>query len=218
MKDKRMRVAMLVLCMGVLGMTGCGKSSQTLEEPPEEVLHPEAAAATGDTAQNDIAIGQDGESTEHNAGQNDGGAGSGSADILSGAVVTKIGLNDTKEYTIDMYNNAAANTILGYLSESEMRFPAYTYNAEEGYVAQNVRGAYTRDDETDVTAIHKGELYLFSDGQLRLYFQDIENAGITATPIGYFADDISGLVEKAYEENRDDSWGVDVYFLIRTAG
>lgn len=39
---------------------------------------------------------------------------------------------------------------------------------------------------------------MFSDGQLRLYFKDIKNAGITATPIGYFTVDMSdyGSFEK----------------------
>lgn len=44
----------------------------------------------------------------------------------------------------------------------------------------------------------------------------MENAGITATPVGYFQEsgNITELVQDAYEENKDDSWGVDVYFLI----
>lgn len=52
-------------------------------------------------------------------------------------------------------------------------------------------------------------MYLFSDGQLRLYFKDIEDAGITATPVGQFSevDNITELIQKAYKENKDDSWG-----------
>ncbi len=84
-----------------------------------------------------------------------------------------------------MYNNAASETILGYLSEEEMRFPAYTYEEEDGYVAQDIRGSYTRDDEKEVSQIKAGGLYLFSDGQLRLYFKDVPDAGITATPVSY---------------------------------
>lgn len=54
------------------------------------------------------------------------------------------------------------------------------------------------------------------EGQLRLYFKDVPDAGITAVPVGYFQDkdNITELVQNAYKENRDDSWGVEVYFLI----
>lgn len=124
-------------------------------------------------------------------------------------------LNNDKDYTIDMYNNDAATTILGYLSDSKMRFPTYTYEEDGGYVEQNIRGNYSRDDEEEIKDVYTGELYLFHDGELRLYFKDMEDVDITATRIGYFTEDISGLVEATYEENRDDDWGVDVYFLIR---
>ncbi len=54
------------------------------------------------------------------------------------------------------------------------------------------------------------------EGQLRLYFKDVPDAGITAVPVGYFQDkdNITELIQNAYKENRDDSWGVEVYFLI----
>lgn len=107
--------------------------------------------------------------------------------------------------------------MLGYLSASEMRFPTYTYDEEEGYVAQNIRGDYTRDDETEINKISAGDLYLFSGGQLRLYFKDIEGPNITATYVGHFKDGevVKTAVPSAYEENRGDTWNVDVYFLIR---
>ena len=59
-------------------------------------------------------------------------------------------------------------------------------------------------------------MYLFSGGQLRFYFKDVEGANITATPVGYYAD-TEGLTEaviEAYESNQGDVWGVDVYFVI----
>ena len=115
-----------------------------------------------------------------------------------------------------MYNNDAAMTMLDYLSGSELLFPAYTYDEEEGFVAQNVRGNYTRDDEQEIADVKNGELYLFSGGQLRFYFKDMEGVNITATPVGYYTD-VEGLtetVQDAYESNLDDTWGVDVYFWI----
>lgn len=177
-------------------LEGCSNSERKVEELPEEVINP------GGSIDKE-------EDNKEESSQNSG-------DVLSSAVSAKIGLVNDKSYNIDMYNNAAAETILGYLSEEEMRFPTYTYEEEDGYVAQNIRGSYTRDDEKEILQVKAGELYLFSDGQLRLYFKDVENAGITATPVGCFQEDvnITELVQDAYEENKDDSWGVDVYFLI----
>lgn len=87
-------------------------------------------------------------------------------------------------------------------------------------MAQRVRGEYTRDDEMTIADVQAGELYLFSDNMLRLYFKDVPGANIVATPVGYFADE--GVVEqevpKAYQENLDDVWGVSVYFLIERTG
>ena len=106
--------------------------------------------------------------------------------------------------------------MLGYLSGSPLLFPTYTYEEEQGFVAQNVRGTYTRDDETTIADIKAGELYLFSGGQLRFYFKDVEGANIAATPIGYYTDTegITDAVIDAYQSNLDDVWNVDVYFLI----
>ena len=117
---------------------------------------------------------------------------------------------------MDMYNNDAADTMLGYLSGSPLLFPTYTYEEEQGFVAQSVRGTYTRDDEMSIADVKVGELYLFSGGQLRFYFKDVESANITATPIGYFTDTegLTDAVTDAYQSNLGDIWGVDVYFQI----
>lgn len=137
--------------------------------------------------------------------------------VLEDAVSIRIGQGTEKVWSINMYDNAAVDTMLGYLSNSELLFPTYTYSDADGLVGQNIRGRYTRDDEILVTDIKAGELYLFSDGQLRLYFKDISGANITATPVGYVAeaDGITEAVQNAYESNLGDSWGVDVYFLIK---
>ena len=83
-------------------------------------------------------------------------------------------------------------------------------------MAQSVRGSYSRDDEVTVADVKCGELYLFSGGQLRFYFKDVEGANITATPIGYYTDTegLTEAVQEAYESNIGDVWGVDVYFII----
>ena len=76
--------------------------------------------------------------------------------------------------------------------------------------------SYTDQDEREVKDIKKGELYLFDGGQLRLYFKDVKDADIMATPVGYFADasNIEKLVTTAHDENEDDTWGVEVYFRL----
>lgn len=188
-------LGMLLLLVGVLAFAGCSQREVNREEPPEEVLHPQEESTS--------------ESSEQGSAGQEGGT-------LEGAVAVKIGLEDDTQYLVDMYNNKQVQTMLGYLSDSEMRFPTYTYEESEGYVAQNIRGNYSRDDEVTVSDIYAGELYLFSDGQLRMYFKDVKGADIQATPVGRFADcdDITKKMEDAYKANRDDSWGVEVYFLL----
>lgn len=214
MKKRVLKMLAMAMCIGALVLTGCGQGDRHIEEPPEEVLRPDSTGnpAAGEKTPNSKPTESGNAESENTISES---TASYDGEVLENVISTKIGLNNKTSYSIHVYNNAAVETILGYLSSSEMRFPTYTYNEETGYVAQHIRGNYTRDAEIDVDTIHSGELYLFGDGQLRLYFKDIENAGISATPIGYFADDISGLVEAAYAENRDDSWGVDVYFLIK---
>ncbi len=187
----------LMACVCMWSLTACTDDDDSgYTPPPADVINPDGDTGTPD----------DGSQTT-NPSQNG---------ILENAVTVKIGLNDDTDYLIHMYDNAAANTMLGYLSSSEMRFPTYTYNDEAGFVAQSVRGSYTRNDETTVADIKKGELYLMSNGYLRLYFRDVKGANLTATPIGYFADssNVETAVTTAYTENQGDYWGVDVYFLI----
>ena len=186
----------LLLALGMAALTGCHSQAEDPGPPPENVINP-----------------------DHNAEDNTQNANSGTAydgDILENAVSVRIGRDGEKEWSVNMYNNAASTTMLDYLSDSALLFPTYTYEEEEGFVAQSVRGSYTRDDETTISDIKAGELYLFSGGQLRFYFKDMAGANITATPVGYFVDteELAKAVQGAYEANLGDTWGVDVYFWI----
>ena len=107
--------------------------------------------------------------------------------------------------------------MLDYLSGSSLLFPTYTYEEDEGFVAQNIRGSYSRDDEVTIADVKTGELYLFSGGQLRFYFKDVQGANITATPLGYYTETegLTEAVQEAYQSNLGDVWGVDVYFQIK---
>ena len=197
-------ITALLLIVSMAVFTGCGSQTEDPGPPPADVINPDNSEDTtaedsiGDDAQNV----NDGTSDEN--------------DVLENAVSVRIGRDGQTEWLIDMYNNAAAETMLGYLSGSGLLFPTYTYDEEQGFVAQNVRGNYSRDDDETIGDIQAGDLYLFGDGQLRLYFKDVEGADITATPVGYFAETegLAETVQEAYESNRDDVWGVDVYFII----
>ncbi len=191
MKKMIALMTVLLLTITMATLTGCGSQTEDPGPPPSEVISP-------DNTQSD----------------NDGSAYDG--DVLENAVSVRIGQGESKDWSIDMYNNDAAVTMLGYLSGSPLLFPTYTYDEEQGFVAQNVRGSYTRDDETTITDIKAGELYLMSGGQLRFYFKDVAGADITATPIGYYTDTegLADAVIDAYESNIGDTWGVDVYFVI----
>ena len=213
MKKMTMWVLALLLVCNVALLSGCSGRTKDPGEPPAEVVNP--GQSFEDTAP-DGNLSRDTDSDSSSSGGSNIGNADDSGEVLENAISVRIGRDGTKEWNVNMYNNDAAMTMLDYLSGSALLFPTYTYEEEEGFVAQSVRGNYTRDDEQEIADVKAGELYLFSGGQLRLYFRDMEGADITATPVGYYTD-VEGLteaVEEAYESNLDDTWGVDVYFWI----
>ena len=200
MKKNKLTILAAITVLGLSVLSGCGADTVNPGEPPAEVVN------GGNTVMDDAESGDIYE-----------------GEILTHAISVRIGRDGTEEWNVDMYNNDAALTMLDYLSGSALLFPTYTYDEEGGFVAQSVRGNYTRDGEQTITDVKTGELYLLNGGQLRFYFKDMEGANITATPIGYYTD-VEGLAEAvqgAYTSNLDDTWGVDVYFWItknRTGG
>ncbi len=193
MKKNKLKTLAAIFALGASVLTGCGAGAEDPGEPPAEVINGESTNVE--------------ETDKGNVSENE---------ILANAISVRIGRDGTKEWNVDMYNNDAALTMLDYLSDSALLFPTYTYDEEGGFVAQSVRGSYTRDDEQEIADVKVGELYLFSGGQLRLYFKDIDGANITATPIGSFTETegLTEAVQEAYTSNLDDTWGVDVYFWI----
>ena len=209
MKKLTTFIMALLLTVSFAFLTGCSSQPEDPGTPPENVINPDNSGDTYSGSNNS----SNGTSTTATSG-NDGTANA--SDVLENAVSVRIGQGESKNWSINMYNNAAAITMLNYLSGSPLLFPTYTYEEEQGFVAQSVRGSYTRDDETTITDIKAGELYLFSGGQLRFYFKDVAGADITATPIGYYTDTegLADAVTDAYQSNIGDTWGVDVYFVI----
>ena len=194
MKKITALIMALLLTVSLAALIGCKSQPEDPGTPPENVINPEGNGAE-DNTQSSISYEED---------------------VLENAVSVRIGQGESKDWVVNMYNNAAAVTMLDYLSGSPLLFPTYTYEEEEGFVAQNVRGTYSRDDEVTISDVKAGELYLFSGNQLRFYFKDVEGADITATPIGYYTDTegLTDAVIDAYESNKGDTWGVDVYFVI----
>ena len=197
-------ITALVLAISMIALTGCGSQTKDPGPPPEEVINPDSSKESS-SENSTVESAQNGDS---NTAYDD--------EVLENAVSVRIGREGKKEWPVDMYNNDAATTMLGYLSGSGLLFPTYTYNEEGGFVAQSIRGTYTRDDEITVTDVKAGELYLFSGGQLRFFFKNMEDINITATPVGYYTDTegLAEAVQDAYESNLDDVWGVDVYFWL----
>ncbi len=193
MKMNKLIILGAAIPLGLTVLSGCGADTVNPGEPPAEVVN------GGNTVMDDAESGDIYE-----------------GEILTHAISVRIGRDGTEEWNVDMYHNDAALTMLDYLSDSALLFPTYTYDEDGGFVAQSVRGNYTRDGEQTITDVKTGELYLLNGGQLRFYFKDMEGANITATPIGYYTD-VEGLAEAvqgAYTSNLDDTWGVDVYFWI----
>lgn len=213
MKKMTMLILALLLVCNVALLSGCSGRTKDPGEPPAEVVNPGQASAN---AARDGNFSRDTGSDSSSSEESNTGNADDSGEVLENAISVRIGRDDTKEWNVNMYNNDAAMTMLDYLSGSALLFPTYTYEEEEGFVAQSVRGNYTRDDEQEIADVEAGELYLFSGGQLRLYFKDMEGTDITATPVGYYTDaeGLTEAVQEAYESNLDDTWGVDVYFWI----
>ena len=206
MKTNKLKTLVAIFTLGVSVLAGCGAGTEDPGEPPAEVINGESTNVENNSAQ-----------VESSTNLEETGNGDVSGDeILANAISVRIGRDGTTEWNVDMYNNDAAVTMLDYLSGSALLFPTYTYDEEGGFVAQHVRGNYTRDDEQTIADVKTGELYLFSGGQLRFYFKDVEGANITATPIGSYTDTegLTEAVQEAYTSNLDDTWGVDVYFWI----
>ncbi len=216
MKKNRLIILAATVTLGLTVLSGCGAGAEDPGEPPAEVINGEnrntesSGSEIADTENN--TVGGGGNTVMDDAESGDIYEG----EMLTDAISVRIGRDGDTEWNVDMYHNDAALTMLDYLSGSALLFPTYTYDEDGGFVAQSVRGNYTRDDEQTITDVKTGELYLFSGGQLRFYFQDMEGANITATPIGYYTD-VEGLteaVQEAYTSNLDDTWGVEVYFWI----
>ena len=206
MKKITALILALLLTVSLAALAGCSSQTEDPGKPPENVINPgnSGDASSGNNNNTGVSTPNGNGGTAYNG------------DVLENAVSVRIGQGESKNWAVNMYNNAAAVTMLNYLSGSPLLFPTYTYEEEQGFVAQSVRGSYTRDDETTVTDIKAGELYLFSGGQLRFYFKDVAGANITATPIGYYTDTegLADAVIDAYQSNIGDTWGVDVYFVI----
>lgn len=206
MKKSKLITLAVIVTLSLSVLAGCGAKTEDPGEPPAEVINGESTSVEN----NSVQTGSSANVEEADKGDVAEG------EILADAISVHIGRDGTTGWNVDMYNNAAALTMLDYLSGSALLFPTYTYDEEGGFVAQHVRGNYTRDDEQAIADVKAGELYLFSGGQLRFYFKDMEGANITATPIGYYTDTegLTEAVQEAYTSNLDDEWGVDVYFWI----
>ena len=123
---KKVVVLMTVLItVSMLALTGCDSQTENPGTPPPDVVNP--GSDPGNSQSGNSGTAYEGE-------------------ILENAVSVRIGQGESKDWPISMYNNAAAVTMLDYLSGSPLLFPTYTYEEEQGFVAQSVRGTYSRDD------------------------------------------------------------------------
>ena len=197
MKKKNLLALALAGVLAASMLTACGSAASDPGAPPQEVLEPSTSQTAESNTEAAAPITYTGE-------------------LRDNVTTVRVGQANDVEHAVAMYDNAAVATMLDYLATSETLFPSSIYEGDAGYVAHNIRGSYTRDDEMTVADVHAGEMYLFSDGQLRLYFMDAPGANITATPVGVFdnAENLADEVETDHAANTNDPWNVEVYFWI----
>ena len=92
---KRIALTMaFLLAVSMAALTGCGQQAEDPGPPPSDVVNPGGSAQSG----------------------NDGTAYDG--DVLENAVSVRIGRDGRKDWTVSMYHNAAAVTMLDYSHHS----------------------------------------------------------------------------------------------------
>lgn len=144
MKMNKLIILGAAIPLGLTVLSGCGADTVNPGEPPAEVVN-------GGSIDTEDSNAEDTDEENKSAGRgNDGmdvteGADVYESEILTNAISVRIGRDGTEEWNVDMYHNDAALTMLDYLSDSALLFPAYTYDEDGGFVAQSVRGNYTRD-------------------------------------------------------------------------
>ena len=107
----------LLLTVSLAALTGCSSQTEDPGKPPENVINP---GNSGDASSNN----------NNNTGTstpNGNGGTAYSGDVLENAVSVRIGQGESKNWSVNMYNNAAAATMLNYLSGSPLLFPTSTY-------------------------------------------------------------------------------------------
>ena len=146
MKKNKLKTMAAIFVLGVSVLAGCGAKTEDPGEPPAEVINGQST----DVKNNSVQV-------ENSTNMEEKDKGDMPEDkVLANAISVRIGREGIAEWNVDMYNNDAALTMLDYLSGSALLFPTYTYNEEGGFVAQSVRGSYTRDDEQTIADVKTG--------------------------------------------------------------
>ena len=104
-------ITALLVIVNMIAFTGCGSKTEDPGPPPADVINPENS---GDMFSE--------ESTSDSV-QNENSETSGESDILENSVSVRIGRDGKTDWSVNMYNNDAAETMLGYLSGSGLLFP-----------------------------------------------------------------------------------------------
>ena len=97
-----------LLTVSMLALAGCNAQTENPGTPPPDVINP--SGGTGGSQNGNSGTAYEG-------------------DILENAVSVRIGQGESKDWPISMYNNAAAVTMLDYLSGSPLLFPTYIFTA-----------------------------------------------------------------------------------------
>ena len=92
----------LLLIVSLATFAGCSSQTEDPGAPPSDVI---GGTASGNSSPYD-------------------------GEVLENAVSVRIGQGKSKDWAVNMYNNAASVTMLDYLSGSPLLFPTYPYEEE----------------------------------------------------------------------------------------
>ncbi len=123
--------------------------------------------------------------------------------------------DEGSEFSMHLYDNETANTILGFAEEQSWRLPIYHFDDYDNWEVMqfyDIPESYEiPSDSQHITEEKGGEVYYCEPNRIVLFYKDTQVEG-DYTPVGYF--DYSEEFVKAVEENPVlEGWGNKIVLI-----